>query len=117
MPHPTDHSIKGNIYFLSRLPAYETIKPYTLRYSSDDGFPQTNVERELHSVNFQDMREAPHLSYDKCGFKVANLENCLAYEDYDDPHKVESLHQPMVSDCVKNALGASSVRILEYVVV
>jgi hypothetical protein len=62
------------------------------------------------------MRKDLHLPYDNCGFKVASLQSRMLYEDYDDPDKVESLHQQEVADCVKDSLKASSVEILDYVV-
>jgi hypothetical protein len=40
----------------------------------------------------------------------------MQYEDYDDVEKIESIHQPEVAECVKQAMKASSVEILDYVV-
>lgn len=116
MSYPNDLAVNGKIYFLSRIPAYDNVKPYTLRYTPEDGFPQTNVERELHTLTFQDMRKNFYIPYDKCGFKVANLQSRMSYDDFDDPDKVESLHQQEVADCVKDSLKASSVEILDYVI-
>ena len=104
------------MYFLSRDEKYREEKPYTLRYSTDDGFPQTNIERTEYSIKFYDMRTEADLTYSRCGFRVANLQSQMQYEDYDDVKKIESIHQPEVAECVKQAMKASSVEILDYVV-
>lgn len=104
------------MYFLSRDEKYGEEKPYTLRYSTDDGFPQTNIERTEYSVKFYDMRMEADLIYSRCGFRVANLQSQMQYEDYDDVKKIESIHQPEVAECVKQAMKASSAEVLDYVV-
>jgi hypothetical protein len=109
-------TVDGNMYFLSRDEKYREEKPYTLRYTPDDGFPQTNIDRTEYSIRFQNMRTEQNLVYNKCGFRVANLHSQMKYEDYDDVEKVESIHRPEVAECVKQALKASSAEVLDYVV-
>ena len=109
-------AVEANMYFLSRDEKYGEEKPYTLRYSTDDGFPQTNIERTEYSVKFYDMRMEADLIYSRCGFRVANLQSQMQYEDYDDVKKIESIHQPEVAECVKQAMKASSAEVLDYVV-
>lgn len=104
------------MYFLSHDEKYEVEKPYTLRYSTGDGFPQTNIGRTEYSIKFHDMRMEADLIYSRCGFRVANLQSQMQYEDYDDVKKIESIHQPEVAECVKQAMKASSAEILDYVV-
>lgn len=111
-----DLRVSGKVYFLTRSPLYHEVKPYTLRYRSEDGFPQTNVVRTLHDIVLQDLRTQPDLTYEKCCFKVINLESSLSYEDYDDLTMVEKVHQKEVTECVKDALKATSVEVLDYVV-
>ena len=109
-------AVEANMYFLSRDEKYREEKPYTLRYSTEDGFPPTNIERTEYSIKFHDMRKKADLLYSRCGFRVANLQSQMQYEDYDDVEKIESIHQPEVAECVKQAMKASSVEILDYVV-
>lgn len=104
------------MYFLSRDEKYREEKPYTLRYSTGDGFPQTNIERTEYSIKFHDMRTKADLLYSRCGFRVASLQSQMQYEDYDDVEKIESTHQPEVAECVKQAMKASSAEVLDYVV-
>lgn len=40
----------------------------------------------------------------------------MSYEDYHDLNKVERVHQKEVMECVKAALKATSVEVLDYVV-
>jgi hypothetical protein len=118
MPSSTDPSLKASVYFLTRSPKYTTIKPYTLRYRPENGFPQTNVERTLHEVEIRDMRQYPELRYEDCGFKMVNLGTSggMQYEDYDDVGKVERVHQKEVMDAVRGALGARECVVCDYVV-
>jgi hypothetical protein len=108
--------VEANMYFLARDAKYIEEKPYTLRYSTDDGFPQTNIERTEYSIKFHDMRTESNLVYNKCGFRIADLQSQMKYEDYDDVKKIESIHQPEVAECVKQAMKASSAEVLDYVV-
>jgi hypothetical protein len=116
MPSSTDLAIEGKMYFLSRDEKYREEKPYTMRYAPDDGFPQTNIDRTEYSIKFHDMRAERSLVYSRCGFKVANLQSQMKYEDYDVVEKVESIHGQEVAECVKQALKASSAEVLDYVV-
>src|ERR1700738_1905866 len=104
-------AVEGNMYFLSRDEKYIDEKPYTLRYATEDGFPQTNIERTEYSIKFYNMRTELDLVYRRCGFRVANLQSKMKYEDYDDVKKVESIHQPEVAECVKQAMNASSAEV------
>jgi hypothetical protein len=114
---PDDNlAVDGNMYFLSRDEKYREEKPYTLRYTPDDGFPQTNIDRTEYSIRFHNMRTEQNLVYDRCGFRVANLQSQMKYEDYADEDRVESIHRPEVAECVKQAMKASSAEVLDYVV-
>jgi hypothetical protein len=42
--------------------------------------------------------------------------NSMAYEDYDDRAKLEGVHADEVLGCVKKALGADRVDLIDYVV-
>jgi hypothetical protein len=116
MSSSNDLAVEGNMYFLSRDEKYLQEKPYTLRYAPDDGFPQTNIDRTEYNIKFHNMRAEPNLFYNRCGFKVANLQSQMRYEDYDDENKVDSIHGPEVAECVKQALKASSAEVLDHVV-
>jgi hypothetical protein len=111
-----DSVLGGEVYFLSRNPIYNQEKPYTLRYAPELDFPQTNIERSLHKIKFQDMRDAPGLIYDKCGFTFANYVSAMRHEDFESPIKIETLHQAEIVECVKKTLNASSIDVLDYVV-
>ena len=108
-------AVDGSMYFLSRDEKYKQEKPYTLRYPPGDGLPQTNIDRTEYSIKFHNMR-IERLVYDKCGFKLAYLQSQMKYEDYDDVAKVESIHIPEVTECVKQALKATSAEVLDYIV-
>jgi hypothetical protein len=124
----TNPTLKASIYFLSRSPKYTTIKPYTLRYRPENGFPQTNVERTIHEVEIRDIRQHPELRYEECGFMVVKMAgsemagselavgDVMRYEDYQNLQKVEGVHQREVVECVRKALGARECVVCDYVV-
>jgi hypothetical protein len=116
MASQESQTVQGSIYFLSRNSLYNTVKPYTLRYRPTDSLPQTNVERNLHTIQIHDMRHEPNLVYEECGFCVVELNSVMSYDDYDDAEKVESMHQKEVGDAVKRALGAKCVDVVDFVV-
>ena len=114
-----DIPIEARMHFLSRDPKYLEEKPYTLRYApaAEDGISQTNIDRVEHHLVFHDMRDQHDLTYDRCGFAVAKLENNgMSYQDYADSEQIENKHAEEVLECVKKALGASSTELIDYVV-
>ena len=110
--------VEGGMHFLARDSKYSHEKPFTLRYAPgpEDGFPQTNIEKIQHRIRFHDFRDRDDLSYDQCGFVLSKLDNdAMRYEDYADTEKVEGLHASQVLSCVKEALGARSTELIDYV--
>lgn len=111
--------LEARMHFLSRDSKYLEEKPYTLRYTPapEDGIPQTNIDRVEHCLKFTDMRNQSDVSYDRCGFAVAKLENpTMKYQDYADSEEIETKHSSEVLECVKSALEASSTELIDYVV-
>lgn len=118
--------VQGRMHFLARDARYDTEKPYTLRYAPAlaDGIPQSNIERVEQAVEFRDLRGRTDLRYDECGFAVVPLplagdaeeEETMAYDDYARPERIESVHAPRVLAAVREALGAASAELIDYVV-
>lgn len=109
--------VEANIHFLSRDEIYKTVKPYTLRYKPPGSLPISNIVRKEERTHIRNMRYHLHtLKYDVCGFRVANLDTKMTYDDFSDPNKIDKTHRPEVEDCVKTCLQASSVKVLDYVV-
>lgn len=102
--------ISASIYFLARIPLYDTVKPFDLSYDPGNGFPSSNFQGELHPVAIRDMR-LYNLLYEKCGFTFCSLNSVMKYEDYDDENIIKRVHFPEVQACVKEMLRASSVQI------
>ncbi|EPE07649.1 hypothetical protein F503_00371 [Ophiostoma piceae UAMH 11346] len=118
-------AVQGRMHFLTRDPKYELEKPYTLRYTPapESGIPQTNIERVEHPVVFHDLRGRTDLHYDECGFGVVQLgsrsqtdEAPFPYEDYEHAERIEGVHAPHVLEAVRQALGAASAELVDYVV-
>ncbi|KAF2099467.1 methyltransferase [Rhizodiscina lignyota] len=106
-----EENVDATIHFLARLPLYDSVKPYTIRYDTGGDFPATNVENEHHHVKIRNMR-CHNLSYEKCGFQFCNMSSAMKYEDYGDPGLVKAIHFPEVEACLKKVLRASFVQII-----
>lgn len=111
-------AVQGRMHFLAREPKYAHEKPYTLRYTPalESGIPQTNIARVEHPIVFRDWRGRSDLTYDECGFGVAQLQESLDYDDYAHSDRIESVHAPRVLQAVRSALGAASAELVDYVV-
>ena len=107
--------IVSNIHFISRDKKWETIKPYTARYDPKGSFPYTNIESVKCDVTIKDMRPLlPNLKPERCGFQVVPIETTMTYETYNDDKTIQDIHLPEIREALKETLGASAVRVLDY---
>jgi len=110
-----DASITASLYFLARRPIYDSEKPFTLRYDPGNSLPASNVESEEHEVEIRNMR-LHEFSYEKCGFQWCRVSSSMEYSDYSDDNIIQQKHFPEVKACLKKALGASLVEIIDLAV-
>ncbi|KAF2185529.1 methyltransferase [Zopfia rhizophila CBS 207.26] len=107
-----DAPVTTSLFFLARLPVYDSEKPFTLRYDPGHGLPASNVESEEHEVQVHNMR-LHKLSYEECGFQYCKISSAMQYGDYAEEHIIRQKHFPEVKACLKNALGAAFVEIID----
>ncbi|KAJ4302793.1 hypothetical protein N0V90_001684 [Kalmusia sp. IMI 367209] len=107
-----DARVIASLFFLARLPVYDSEKPFTLRYDPGHGLAASNVESEQHEVEVHNMR-LHELSYDACGFQYCKIPSAMTYSDYAEEHIIRQKHFPEVKACLKKALGASIVEIID----
>lgn len=71
-----DRTIQSTMYYLKKLPLYETEKPYTMRYLPEDGIPQSNFQKCEKPISVTDMRrpDVGPFSFDECGFELIKLQ-------------------------------------------
>jgi len=112
-PASSHDIVSASLYFLARLPLYDTVKPFVFLYDPKNGFPVTNIENELHSVQIRDMRKFK-TSYEQCGFQLGTMASTLAYEDYQKEELIKTIHIPEVESYLKTLFGASTVHVINY---
>ncbi|KAK4497674.1 hypothetical protein PRZ48_010327 [Zasmidium cellare] len=101
------------ISYLGTVPEDE--KPYHMMYGDFEGLPRTNISREWQDTVFEDVRGClPELSFNDTGFAVHPLHSKMAYEDFDDEHKVRSVYFSELEARVKELLGAHEVKFFRY---
>ena len=117
VPIRESHNIKSNLYFLSRDPVYDEVKPYSLRYVPNGDLPHTNLKPEKYRVEIADMRDfEDSLNFNGTGFGVIHLNSAMAYDDFHDPSKVRGTFFDELRYALKSTFDASEVHIMDYVV-
>ena len=111
------HGIWSKMYFLARRPKYAKEKPYSMRYYPGDIVPQSNVEREEHTILFTDIRHhLDNCSLDRKGFELMLVDTSMAYEDFADNEMVRNIYIREVESTLKERLGATHVIGLDFAV-
>lgn len=114
---PNMTAVDGAINFLARDGRYEDEKPYYLKFPPPAGFARDNLVYDLQVKQVEDVRgREDGFSVAANGFAVMQLDEELAYDEYDDRSKVESVYCRQVAQGVRKLLGASRVQVFEHVV-
>lgn len=115
-PDDASSSIKSTMWYLERLPLYETEKPYAMRYEPEDGIPQTNCKKIQYPMTARSMREpgTGPFRLNECGFQTMELRSQLTSDDFWDNDKVQSVYIAEVKEALKRDLGAKYVHVLDY---
>lgn len=93
-----------------------TEKAYILNYTSPPQIPKSNFEIKFFSgINIYDLRTAK-LKYDENGITMANLQQCMSKEDFENEEKIENHYLPEVHRCIRETLGVEEVYIFDYLV-
>lgn len=91
------------------------MKPYHMIHGDFEGLPRSNISREWHDTTFEDVRAyLPELSFNDTGFTVRKLQSKMAYEDFDDDHKVWSVYFKELETHLQDFLGAREVEFFRY---
>lgn len=116
--HAGKSYVQSTMWYLERLPLYDTEKPYTIRYEPEDGIPQTNFKKVELPMTVRSMREsgAGPFRLSECGFQRMQLKSRLAPEEFWDNNKIQEVYIQEVKDALKNELGAKYVHVLDYAV-
>jgi hypothetical protein len=113
-----DRNIESTMYYLEKIPLYETEKPYTMRYLPEDGIPQSNFQKAEKPISVINMRRSDvgPFKFDECGFELIELHSKMSYDDYWDNEKIQKVYIQEVRNAIKKAIGAKFVWVLDYAV-
>ena len=106
-------SIETQINFIARDPAFESTKPYGLRYSPPDGQRRENYKTSRQELRIQDARSLkPHINTQ--GFCLANIPTTLQYDEFFQQEKIESVYIKELQSSLRNFFGSQHVRVIDY---
>jgi tricorn protease-like protein len=116
-----DTKVTGTLWYLDRLPIYQTTKPYIVnlpRSALPPGKRTNQVCSAYDGIRIRDIRtDAVNFSLDHHGFMLfVGLETSLRYEDFRDPTKVSDIYCKEVMGVLERMTGAETSRVLQNVV-
>lgn len=105
-------SVTATISFLTLDPLYDGEKPFRFKFQPPSGVAETNVILERCEVPVQDIREhRDEIHIEEQGFNLYSSKTSLAYEEFDDHDKVETIYLKEVAEFLKEQCRASRVQI------
>lgn len=103
--------------FLARVPLYDEVKPYRLKFVPPSGLPESNIQVEQHDISIHDVRTLDRgLDLQKDGFAFLPFKSAMHYEDFDDDEKIKHVYLKELAQSLKTSLSASRVQIFEHLV-
>ncbi|KAK5995287.1 hypothetical protein PT974_03688 [Cladobotryum mycophilum] len=107
--------IRSELGFLNRDELYEAIKPYSLRFTPQDGSPRHNLMVEMRDVAIYDARSL-HPSMEKNGFALTSFPTKMAYKDFDDEDKISAIYALELKEHLQTLFRARHVKVIDYAV-
>lgn len=108
-------SVKSQLGFLKRDKLYETVRPYSCRYTPHDGTPRHNLTVEMVDVNIHDARPL-NPTIEENGFTLTSFPTEMAYQDYADGEKISSVYVPELERHLRALFQAPHVKVIDYAV-
>ncbi|RKK89168.1 hypothetical protein BFJ68_g16773 [Fusarium oxysporum] len=107
--------VDSELAFLARDATYDTVKPYSLRFSPPDDLPRHNLKIEKQRIRIHDARGFDP-TLDRNGFLLTSLQSKMNYEDFDDEGKIGNVYAKELETHLKGVFGASQVKVIDYAV-
>ncbi|UKZ96367.1 uncharacterized protein TrAFT101_011163 [Trichoderma asperellum] len=108
-------NVKSQLGFLKRDKLYETVRPYSCRYTPHDGTPRHNLTVEMVDVTVHDARPL-NPTIEENGFTLASFPTEMAYQDYADGERISSIYVPELEKHIRALLQAPHVKVIDYAV-
>jgi len=112
--------IRATLYYLRRDDLWETVKPYSLEFETDE-IPRSNFKtQKVEDVPIEDVRGKEHkFSFSKTGWAVLEMKSAMTYEDFQDSNKIDNIYCHELSLLILEYMKpmiASSVKIFDTTV-
>jgi hypothetical protein len=108
----------SRIYYLARLPRYQTEKPFYVNFPVHDvpGVPQHNVLHErCEGIQIQDIRgREDEFRIDTQGFQLLQHDTSMTSDDFENDRDVRAKYYPEIIKLLTQTLGASKVVPFEH---
>lgn len=109
------HDINSKLAFLARDPTYDSIKPYSLRFTPPDDSKRHNLIIEQRSLSIHDARQLKP-TIEQHGFTLTSVPTRMTYSDFESISKIESVYAVELEAHLKNFFQAPHVKIIDYAV-
>lgn len=109
------YDVESELGFLARDALYDTVKPYSLRFTPPDGSPRHNLQSELTKVTIRDARPL-NPTIEKHGFTLTRVPTKMRNDDFREHDKIERVYAPELQAHLKSLFQARHVRVIDYVV-
>ncbi|KAI1425308.1 hypothetical protein F5Y12DRAFT_796024 [Xylaria sp. FL1777] len=108
-------AVNSQLGFLARDAIYDTIKPYSLRFTPPDSSPRHNLKISMVPVRILDARPL-NPTLEKHGFTLTRIPTSLVCSDFSDHTKIESIYATELQTHLKRIFHARHVRVVDYAV-
>lgn len=107
--------IRSELGFLKKDVFYDTVKPYSCRYTPPDGTPRHNLMVEMMDVTIHDARPL-NPTLEGNGFTLSSFPTEMIYRDYADGEKVSTIYAPELEKHLRDLFQAPHVKVIDYAV-
>ncbi|KAL6895045.1 hypothetical protein GGI43DRAFT_424493 [Trichoderma evansii] len=107
--------IESQLGFVKKDVLYETVKPYSCRYTPQDDIPRHNLTVEMRDVTIHDARPL-NPTIEKTGFTLTTFPTEMKYQDYTDREKIFTIYAPELEKHLRALFQAPHVKVIDYAV-
>lgn len=105
------------MYFLSRDPVFDTVKPYSLRYPPNGDLPQSNIKRVKNKIMLKNIREHQDvLQFDQSGIGLLEIKSRMTFDDFANEERLSQVYTEEIRESLQAKLGAKHVIVMDYAV-
>ncbi|KAF2206288.1 hypothetical protein CERZMDRAFT_103538 [Cercospora zeae-maydis SCOH1-5] len=108
--------LQTETYYADRDDKFLKEQPYELKFLPPEVFPLSNMTWSRYDgIHVTDIRgHEDRYNARDTGFQLTPMKTKLAYEDFDEPLKVEHVYMKEVAECLQSTLNASRVLAFDY---